>query len=136
VADATLAAIEARYRRDGLAAAMRLLTDTTGIVLTDREPGATLPRPTAQRLKNLNYLLGYDTVGARQFRLDVEAVRVRGERLDIGAGTTSLGGFPCQCAYALALLIERSVMSFPGGHTGYITHPRAFAERLRKTLAG
>ena len=133
---AALTKIEATYRREGMAAAMRLLTDTTGIVLTDREPGALLPRPTAQRLKNLNYLLGYDTIGAREFRLNVEAIRGRGHQVEIGAGTTSGGAFPYQCAKALALLIERPLISFPGGHTGYGTHPQAFAEKLRHTFDG
>ena len=130
VAVAALEEIEKTYLHEGTTAAMRRLTDTTGIVLTDREPGATLPRPTAQRRKNLDYLLGYDTIGAREFRLDIDAVR--GKPVEIGAGEMSSGGFPYQCAQALALLIERPLISFPGGHTGYGTHPRAFASTLLK----
>ncbi len=133
-AEAVLEKIDNTFHRDGTAAAMRLLTEATGIVLTDREPGAVLPRPTAQRRRNLEYLLGYDTVGTRRFHLDIDAVR--GKPVEIGAGTASAGGFPYRCAQDLALLIERSLICFPGGHTGYGTHPRAFAETVRKIFAG
>jgi hypothetical protein len=38
---------------------------------------------------------------------------------------------PYLCAAAVADRLGTSLVEFPGGHAGFISHPRAFAEKLR-----
>jgi pimeloyl-ACP methyl ester carboxylesterase len=123
--------IEAVFAADGLDAAMRALVASTGITLADREPGVLLPRPDARRRRNLEHMLGVDTPAARRFRLDIDALAAP---VQVGIGAASKDGFPARCARALAERLGRPAIEFPGGHTGYMTHPTAFAEVLRASL--
>jgi pimeloyl-ACP methyl ester carboxylesterase len=126
--------IERVFRHEGLDAAMRAVVESTGIDVRGREPDAVLPRPSARRRHTLTRMLTHDTPAARHFRVDLHALRMSAVPVDVGAGTAA--GFPQRCAVALAVALERPVVDFPGGHTGYVTHPTAFAARLREVLPG
>jgi len=123
--------IEDVFASDGLDAAMRALVAATGIDVSDREAGVTLPRPDAQRRRNLAYMLTVDTPAARNFRLDLSRLAAP---VVVGGGATSGDGFPVRCARALAQLLGHELVEFPGGHTGYVTHPTAFATALMRVL--
>ncbi len=126
--------IEQVFRDKGLDAAMRALVASTGIHVADREPDAVLPRPSAQRTRNLEHMLTVDTPAARRFRLDIDALSAGGVRIEIGGGMSSGRGFPFRCGVAMADALDMPLVDFPGGHNGYITHPKAFAQCLRLSL--
>jgi pimeloyl-ACP methyl ester carboxylesterase len=67
---------------------------------------------------------------------DVDALRAAGDRLVVGIGTESAGEVCDRTSRALAALLGREPVLFPGGHTGFADDPAAFVPRLREVLAG
>lgn len=66
---------------------------------------------------------------------DVEALRAAGDRLVVGIGEESAGEVCDRTSRALAALLDREPVLFPGGHTGFADDPAAFVPRLREVLA-
>jgi pimeloyl-ACP methyl ester carboxylesterase len=124
--------IERVYRHEGLDAAMRALVEVTGVDVRDREPGAERPVPGARRRHTLVRMLTYETPAARRFQADLDTLTMSPARIVVGGGVVD--GFPRRSATALAARLGRPYAAFPGGHTGYATHPAAFAARLREVL--
>jgi pimeloyl-ACP methyl ester carboxylesterase len=135
-AQATRAQMDAEdaYRVSGIPAAMRKFLEMSGIDLQDREPDAKLPEPTPTRGRNLAFFLSHDAPAVRQYRLRTTALVARSDIIVPAAGETSGNAWPHRCAQKLALLIHQNLISFPGGHIGFTSHPRAFAARLRTTF--
>ena len=127
-------AVVATYATHGADAGMRTLLADIGVDLTDREPDAALPKLTAARLRNLDHLLRYDVTAAGRHRLDAAALAPVAERIVAAGGERSGEAYPHRCALALAERFDLPFVLFPGGHTGYATHPRAFAETLLEVL--
>jgi pimeloyl-ACP methyl ester carboxylesterase len=62
---------------------------------------------------------------------DVAALRSGGTRVVIGIGDRSTGQLCERTSLALAALLGIEPVRFPGGHTGFVEDPAAFAARLR-----
>lgn len=127
--------VEELHRREGIPAAMRQFIDIAGIDFTDREADVEIPRPKPERISNLEFFLTHDAPAVRQYRLNLPALRAHADRILPAAGQTSTA-FPRDCAEALATALQRPLATFPGGHSGFILRPRAFAARLRELLPG
>ncbi|ONH54707.1 hypothetical protein CcI49_30650 [Frankia sp. CcI49] len=125
--------IERLYREEGLAAAMRRLPALGGVDVTDREPDVAVPRPRPERIANLAFFLSHDAPAVRLHRLAWPGLRAAAGRIVPAAGATSTG-FPRQCARALAEELGRPLAEFPGGHSGFVLRPTAFAARLHDVL--
>ncbi|EFC81142.1 hypothetical protein [Parafrankia sp. EUN1f] len=69
----------------------------------------------------------------RLHRLAWPGLRAAAGRIVPAAGATSTG-FPRQCARALAEELGRPLAEFPGGHSGFVLRPAAFAARLHDVL--
>jgi pimeloyl-ACP methyl ester carboxylesterase len=126
--------VEETYRREGVAAAMQRFVALAGLDFNDREPDVELPRPSSQRAANLESFLTHDAPAVRRHRLDVAALQAVSSRVVLAGGRTSRRSLAYRCVAALADRLGTEVMEFPGGHGGFVTHPRAFAERLREVL--
>jgi pimeloyl-ACP methyl ester carboxylesterase len=126
--------VEETYRREGVAAAMQRFVALAGLDFNDREPDVELPRQSSQRAANLEFLLAHDAPAVRRHKLDVAALQAVSSRIVLAGGRTSRMFLAYRCAAALADRLGTEVMEFPGGHSGFVTHPRAFAERLREIL--
>ncbi|WP_370375228.1 hypothetical protein [Streptomyces laculatispora] len=64
--------------------------------------------------------------------LDQEALRATPVHIVPASGSaTAPSVFVGRCAQSLTELVGREVVTFPGGHNGNTTHPRAYAARLR-----
>jgi pimeloyl-ACP methyl ester carboxylesterase len=126
--------VEDAYRVGGIPAAMKKFLEMSGIDLQDRELDAKLPEPTPTRGRNLAFFLSHDAPAVRQYRLRTTALVARSDIIVPAAGETSGNAWPHRCAKKLALLIHQNLISFPGGHAGFTSHPRAFAARLRTTF--
>ncbi|RCG30425.1 alpha/beta hydrolase [Sphaerisporangium album] len=139
-ADATFGELEKTYREEGWAAAFKMLAEVTGAGFADREPDVELPAPLSkQRIANMHFFFTHDIPAARHCELDVPAIAaLKGTATRVvpaAGGTTAPGFFDHLCATELARLLGTEVATFPGGHNGLTSHPRAFAARLREVLA-
>jgi hypothetical protein len=55
-------------------------------------------------------------------------------RIVPAGGRTARQYFPCLCAAALADRLGTRIEEFPGGHAGFVTHPREFAATPAKFM--
>ena len=122
------------YRNDGVAAAMRLSAELAGIDPEDREPDVAPPVMSAAREANMEALLSRDVPAVIAYRLDIPALDVQAHKIVPAAGQSTERTLLHQCAAALAELLERPLAAFPGGHTGWLLRPRAFAAQLIETF--
>jgi hypothetical protein len=81
------------------------------------------------------FFFQHDAPAARRYRLDLTALRSAATRIVPAAGRTSQDTWPSHCSDRLCEVLGTSVVEFPGGHSGYVFHPQAFAETLHRTLA-
>ena len=114
---------------------MRKFAALAGIRFDDREPGVDIPQPRPERIANLEFFLAHDAPAARRYRLDLPALHAAAERIVPAAGISS-EAFPRRCAQALGEELSRPLAEFPGGHSGFMLRPEAFAARLHEILAG
>jgi pimeloyl-ACP methyl ester carboxylesterase len=126
--------VEEIYHRDGVQAAMRKFLAMTGVNLADHEPDVVWPRPNPQRQANLTFFLTHDAPAVRWYNLDVAALKAAPTRIVPAAGSTSPAVWTHQCAEVLAEQLGTPLVEFPGGHNGHVSHPRAFAAKLREVL--
>jgi pimeloyl-ACP methyl ester carboxylesterase len=126
--------VEATYRSDGVAAAMKKFVALSGLRFDDLEPGVTLPEPKPERLANLEFFLTHDAPAARRYRLDLSALVPVADRVVPAAGRDT-ETFPRRCAEALAARLQRPMIEFPGTHNGWLLRPREFATRLLQALS-
>jgi pimeloyl-ACP methyl ester carboxylesterase len=117
-----------------IGAAMRKFAEVAGINLEDREEGAILSPPGAGRFANFSFFMAHDAPAVRMFSLPEESLFHHSHQIVAAAGTTSAGRMPHQCGLKLAERLGKKSVIFPGGHIGYLTHPRAFATQLIRTL--
>ncbi|MFC4145257.1 alpha/beta hydrolase [Micromonospora mangrovi] len=73
--------------------------------------------------------------GTTRFRPDVAALRAGRTRVVIGIGEHSTGQFCDRSSRVLARALGCAPTVFPGGHTGFLYDPQAFAARLREVIA-
>jgi pimeloyl-ACP methyl ester carboxylesterase len=118
------------YRSEGLAAAMKKKLAQSGLNFADREPDVVLPQPGPYRAANLAFFYAYDAPSAHRYRLDMAALKKAAAQIVITGGRTSREIWLYHSAEALASQLGTAFVEFPGGHNGYVLHPRAFAERL------
>ncbi len=122
--------IDALYRAKGVLPAMRKFFAGTGIDFMDREPEVGFPPANPARLTNLKFFLENDAPAARRYHVDLAALRAASGRIVVGAGVRSKGLWIHACAQALATGLGVPLVDFPGGHAGYVAHPRAYAAKL------
>lgn len=118
------------YRSEGLAAAMKKKLAQSGLNFADREPDVVLPQPSSYRAANLAFFYAYDAPAAHRYRLDMAALKKAAAQIVTAGGRTSREMWLYHSAEALASQLGTAFVEFPGGHNGYVLHPRAFAERL------
>jgi pimeloyl-ACP methyl ester carboxylesterase len=134
--------VEETFKREGVVGAMRALMALAATDFGDRETDVELPRPTgepaAQHAANMAYFLTNDAPAVHRHRLDVggleRVVKAGRVRIVAGAGVSDRGRWIHQCAEGLAARLGVELAELPGGHNGFVTHPRAFAARLVELL--
>ncbi|MFG2296768.1 alpha/beta fold hydrolase [Streptomyces sp. NPDC048603] len=138
--------IQERYRRDGLLPALAEVARVLGIdpVAQDREPGLTPQPGLAERAADFDFFLTRDLTAIVEDTFDPADLRaLAGPAERGGAGprivpvtgrTTPRTVFDHRCAEELAASLGTETAEFPGGHNGNLTHPAAWAARLREVL--
>jgi hypothetical protein len=92
---------------------------------------------TLQRVRgNFEYWLAHGIVPLSTYTPDIAVLR-GGQPFIIVAIGDDLAGFPIDMmSRALALKLGVEPIAFPGDHTGFETHPAAFAEALDRAFKG
>ena len=122
-------ALEA-FRKEGIPAAMKIMIARSGVDFNDREPE--VPPPAAQRFADLQHFLTCDVPAVARYQPDIAALAAVKSKIVPAAGANSPRTFPFRSVTALADIIGRPVVEFPGGHTGYVLRPKAFARKLEE----
>jgi pimeloyl-ACP methyl ester carboxylesterase len=124
------------FRREGIPAAMKLMIACSGIDINDREAEVPTPSTAAeQHFANLQHFLTCDVPAVTRYQPDVAAITAASSRIIAAVGsTTSPSALPYRCAFALAGILQRPPVEFPGGHTAYMLRPKAVAQRIRELI--
>jgi pimeloyl-ACP methyl ester carboxylesterase len=125
---------EDAFRREGAEAAFKRFVTLAAVDYNDREPDAVVAPPTAERLTNLSFFFTYDSPAVRRYRLDLAALHAVAKQVVPAVGKSAPNSAPHKAAKALAAGLGQEVVAFPGGHTGWLLRPKAFARRLAETL--
>ncbi|GAA0298019.1 alpha/beta hydrolase [Streptomyces polychromogenes] len=135
--EAELAELQHLHRTAGLPATLREMARVLGIDTSgkDAEPGLT-PQPLGERRRaNFAYFIEHDITAVVEDTLDPATLTGTPTRIIPAVGaTTPATVFDLACAAALAELVGEEIHTFPGGHNGNTSHPKAYAERLRQLL--
>lgn len=129
-----LAELRDHYVANGLQATVPEIARSLGIDPSNGEPNRTDFPMDANRIANFDYFIRHDFLAAAD---DPEAdLTTVSARIIPAAGTTTPRTvFDYQCAEALAALLDQELQLFPGGHNGNLSHPKAYAARLREALS-
>lgn len=129
-----LLTVEETFRAEGPAPAMRRFAADFGIDPSDCEPDVPARAPNPDRLRNAEVLLTHDMPSIRANALDMAALTSSPARVVPAASENSAHLWPHTCAAMLAGELGTRLETFPGGHNGYVFHPRGTAARIRAVL--
>jgi pimeloyl-ACP methyl ester carboxylesterase len=133
------------YRQHGVGPAIQeflALTSFGGQESGEPEPpGASDPgmgEAMAQRMarmqQNVEFFLAHYMLPVTDYVPDIAALQAASSRVVVGIGDASAGQLANDTALALAARLGTPAVTFPGGHSGFFTHPTAFARKLREVL--
>jgi pimeloyl-ACP methyl ester carboxylesterase len=105
-----------------------------GLDFDEHEPGVEFPPPTPRQEANEAFFRARDARAVAAHRFDEALLRAARAQVLPAAGATSGTAFACRCAEELARLLGNETVYFPGSHVGLISHPAAFAAKLREVL--
>ncbi|GAA1269124.1 putative hydrolase YraK [Planotetraspora silvatica] len=125
------------YRKEGLTATFAEVARVLGIdpAAQETEPGIARHPMDDRRKANFAFFVENDFGAVVQDTLEVAALAGSPTRIIPAVGrATPRTVFDHRCAIELAALLGVDVQEFPGGHNGNLTHPRAYAARIRDLL--
>jgi hypothetical protein len=125
---------EETFQREGAEAAFKKFVQLGAVDYNDREPDAVLAPPTSQTEANLSFFLKFDSPAVRRYHLDLAALKATPTRIVPAGGRSAPGSPAYRAAAALAAKLREPLVEFPGGHTGWLLRPKAFAAKLREVL--
>ncbi|WP_260696797.1 alpha/beta hydrolase [Streptomyces sp. 130] len=129
-----LLAVEETFRAHGADAAMRAFAADLDIDPADSEPDVSPRTPRPDRVRDAEVLLTYDLPAVRAHVLDLAALAGSPARVVVAAGEKSGHLWTYTCAELLSGVLGTRMVTFPGGHNGYVFRPRATAERIHEVL--
>jgi pimeloyl-ACP methyl ester carboxylesterase len=102
------------------------------------EPDPDTREAMAQRMasmkQNVEFFLGHYMLPVTAYVPDAPALQAASSRVVVGIGEASGGQLANDTALALADRLGSPAVVFPGDHSGFFTHPAAFARKLREVL--
>jgi pimeloyl-ACP methyl ester carboxylesterase len=126
---------ENTFQREGVVAGFKKFVVLAAVDYADREPDAVLAPPTSQREANLSFFFTHDSPAVRHYRLDLSTLKAASTRIVPAGGRSAPDSAPYRAAAALAAVLGEALVDFPGGHTGWLLRPKAFAAKLREVLS-
>ncbi|WKG05097.1 alpha/beta fold hydrolase [Mycolicibacterium sp. HK-90] len=127
--------IIATFNRDGMFAAWGKFMANAGFDVPAGAPSDAPgpPAPSDQDLRDAAHFFNHELRGTTRFLPDVEALK-KG-RVVLGLGEESGRLLTKRTTIALADLLGKRLVMFPGDHGGFIDAPGAFADVLRAVLS-
>ena len=127
---ARIAELREVFGTEGPAVAMKAFFELAGLEPPQMPPGP--PDPAAQQaaMANMGTFFNHMISGISGYRPDLGALRNTSARVVVAAGAASEGQLAHRTAVALAERLGQSVVTFPGGHAGFMENPKAFAAVL------
>jgi hypothetical protein len=125
---------EAAFQGEGVEAGFRRLVTLAAVDYNDREADVARPPSTSQRSANLSFFFRHDSPAVRRYHLDVSTLRASSARIVPAVAQSAPDSAPHKAAVALAAALGEDVVAFPGGHTGWLLRPKAFAKKLAEVL--
>ena len=130
------------FQREGMPAAMKLMVVRSGTEMNDSEaevPAPSVstadPRAMEQHFANLRHFLTCDVPAVTRYQPDVAAVTsARFKILPAVGSASSPSALPYRCTVALAGILHRPSVEFPGGHTAFMLRPKGVAHRIRELI--
>ncbi|HEY0691191.1 MAG TPA: alpha/beta hydrolase [Kribbella sp.] len=125
------------YRRDGVELAQRLFAGGTGmdeddLPLEDLRPE--FRELVARMDANAGNFFAHKLLPFTRYQPDLAALKEVADKIVPAAGIESSRHLPAQPIVVLADQLGWPVVSFPGGHSGYASHPVQFATLLARVL--
>jgi hypothetical protein len=98
--------------------------------------GEAMAQRIASMQQNVEFFLAHYMLPVTAYVPDVAALQAASSRVVVGIGEASGGQLANETALALADRLGTPAVVFPGDHSGFFTHPTAFAQKLREVLDG
>ena len=129
------------FQREGIPAAMKLMFARSGTEIDSETevpvPSVSTGDPNAmeQHFSNLRHFLTCDVPAVTRYQPDVAAVISAKSKIIPAIGSaTSSSALPYRCTIALAGVLHRPPVEFPGGHTAFMLRPKAVAQKIRQLI--
>lgn len=126
------------YRDEGAVAGMRLFAGGTGMDEDDAPAPEDLRpefRDAMERMNaNSEVFFQHKLLPFTRYRPDLLALELVAHKIVPAAGVASAAHLPAQPIAVIAEEVGWPVVSFPGGHDGYASHPVQFATLLAQVL--
>lgn len=124
------------YRRSGVDAAFNQFSVGTGLTAISGLPSRIqVPASAVARMEeNRVFWFEHELRQYPRYVPNATALWAERARLILAGGRDSRDKFPYLPNIVLARMFGLNLVDFPGGHVGYVTHPREFAEQLAEVL--
>lgn len=130
------------FQREGMPAAMKLMFARSGTENNESEAEVPVPpistadpKAMEQHFANLRHFLSCDVPAVTRYQPDVAAVTsAKSKIIPAIDSATSSSALPYRCTVALADVLHRTLVEFPGGHTAFMLRPKAVAQRIRELI--
>lgn len=123
------------YRDSGDRAAWQRFSAFTGINMRAQGEEASPQPRSAEAVATTERFFRHGLLPITFYQVDFSALQGAPVRVVVAGGTTSKGEFAQRTSVALAERLGTSLIDFPGGHVGFVSDPKDFADALRRTLA-
>lgn len=122
-------------RRDGATTAIKEFAASVGVNRSGQNSNVGLPQKNAETAhRNREAFFRHDAGAVAHYALDIPALKAVQTQIVPAGGAEGHDKFPYHCAVALAELLGKPLVTFPGTHAGFVDYPREFAEKLMGVL--
>ncbi|MGC4939148.1 alpha/beta hydrolase [Kribbella sp. DT2] len=130
--------VHSTYTTDGPVPALHLFAGGLGLD-EDDQPAPEDLRPeyrhaVERMMGNTNTFFAHKLLPFTRYRPDLDALREIAAKIVPAAGADSAEHLPARPIAVIADEVGWPVVTFPGGHTGYASHPAQFATLLSRLL--
>lgn len=125
------------YRHSGIMAALQALFQLLGLNEDQPEMESELPASIQDQIvKNMQFLFEHELAMYDRYQLNFTALTSAASqtRIVLAGGHDDQKTTTYLSAVAVADRLGTKIVDFPGRHVGYVSNPRAFAQRLREVL--
>jgi pimeloyl-ACP methyl ester carboxylesterase len=116
---------------------MQVFLALTGLGAESRpqsQPSPEMQEALARMQRNVEFFLAHYMLPIATYVPDTATLQAASSRVVVAVGEASRGQLAHDTALALAERLETKAVTFPGGHSGFLSHPAAFAQKLHEVL--